>query len=579
MAIKSVKVPHQLEAIFVNAEESIANLFKNMVSNPAKGTIEINGERYLLVRAASLSYDFYNCIMGIYRDKEKHEATNVTRQLLYDISHAIGKEDAKYFSKTLNLKNPIEKLSAGPVHFAYTGWAFVDILPESNPSQDESFVLIYEHPYSFESASWISAGKKSDVPICIMNAGYSSGWCEESFGIPLVATEITCKAKGDEACLFVMAHPSHIENHLKDYLEQQELATNVMQYKIPEFFSLKIAEEELRKKNIILNQLNVQLKQQTNKLEDQKTILEKTNKTLQESEERFHMSFDFAAIGMALVSPAGRWLKVNKSLCQLVGYTEEELLELDFQTITHPDDLKNDLDHVQEILDGKMNTYQMEKRYIRKDGSIIWILLSVSVVKDVISNKPLYFIAQIQNIDAQKKAEHKLKYFAYHDSLTGLPNRKSLENLFESALKTAQQDNTKLAVYFVDLDNFKEVNDSFGHPVGDNVLSVIAKRLQHAMGDTHMIARLGGDEIIVVATGIMGMEQVTDTALNIRDVIAQPIVIDSSKISITSSIGISIYPDDARDLNNLIKYSDRALYFVKEKGRNFYKLYSDIDNN
>src|SRR5579875_434256 len=103
---------------------------------------------------------------------------------------------------------------------------------------------------------------------------------------------------------------------------------------------------------------------------------------LRESQERFQRAFDHAAIGMALVAPDGRWLQVNRSICELVGYSEEELLSLTFQDLTHPEDLDADLKYVQQMLDRKIDTYQMEKRYIRKDGEIVWILLSVSLVSD-----------------------------------------------------------------------------------------------------------------------------------------------------------------------------------------------------
>jgi hypothetical protein len=98
--------------------------------------------------------------------------------------------------------DPIEKLSAGPIHFSFSGWAFVDILPESAPSPDENFYLIYNHPFSFESDAWLKHGRKTNFPVCIMNAGYSSGWCEESFGLRLVSTEVECLAKGDSNCQF-----------------------------------------------------------------------------------------------------------------------------------------------------------------------------------------------------------------------------------------------------------------------------------------------------------------------------------------------------------------------------------------
>jgi PAS domain S-box-containing protein len=129
---------------------------------------------------------------------------------------------------------------------------------------------------------------------------------------------------------------------------------------------------------------------------------------LRESENRFSSAFEFSAIGMALVSPEGRWLKVNRSLCEIIGYSEDELLSKTFQDITHPDDLEKDLEYVRQMLAGDIQTYQMEKRYFYKDGRVIWILLSVSLVKDVIG-KPLYFISQIENINKRKQAEDEVQ--------------------------------------------------------------------------------------------------------------------------------------------------------------------------
>lgn len=130
--------------------------------------------------------------------------------------------------------------------------------------------------------------------------------------------------------------------------------------------------------------------------------------TLRESEERFRSAFENAAIGMALVGIDGRWLRVNQALCEIVGYSNQELLETDFQTITHPDDLTTDLNYVHQLLNNEIHTYQMEKRYFHKQGHIVWVLLSVSLVRDL-QNQPLYFISQIQDISKRKQAEAALK--------------------------------------------------------------------------------------------------------------------------------------------------------------------------
>jgi two-component system cell cycle sensor histidine kinase/response regulator CckA len=248
--LKTVKVPPQFEPAFQKAQDYVAKFFSDKQEDPANGTIEVFGERYVLVRAASMSVDFFETIAKLYAHEGQQEADNIARQLLFDIAHAIGKQDARNFHQKMHLQDPIEKLAVGPVHFAHTGWAFVDIFPESSPTPDEDYYLVYDHPYSFESAAWLAAGKSSEFPVCIMNAGYSSGWCEESFGLDLVATEILCQAKGDPACRFIMAPPSRIEGHIAAYLKQEPLlAQRITKYEVPGFFKRQEAEEKIHQLN------------------------------------------------------------------------------------------------------------------------------------------------------------------------------------------------------------------------------------------------------------------------------------------------------------------------------------------
>ncbi|BDA70054.1 hypothetical protein CAL7716_042200 [Calothrix sp. PCC 7716] len=138
------------------------------------------------------------------------------------------------------------------------------------------------------------------------------------------------------------------------------------------------------------------------------TKQKKLEEEVSQNEEVFSLAFHDAAIGKALVSPDGKWLKVNRSLCEIIGYSEAELLQITFQDITHPDDLNTDLDYVRQLLAGKIRTYQMEKRYFHKQGHSVWILLSVSLVRNR-NGKPLYFISQIQDIDQRKQTEVKLQ--------------------------------------------------------------------------------------------------------------------------------------------------------------------------
>lgn len=141
------------------------------------------------------------------------------RQIRYKLACACGTRDAKMFHERLQVTDPTMKLALGPVHFAHVGWANVNIRAESAPQASEDYFLVYDHPYSFEAASFLENGVKSNELVCFMNAGYSAGWCEVSFGVELKAEEISCRARGDETCTFVMAHPKQLEQRARPYRE------------------------------------------------------------------------------------------------------------------------------------------------------------------------------------------------------------------------------------------------------------------------------------------------------------------------------------------------------------------------
>ena len=244
---RTVKVPPEMDELFVRAEELVQSYFARKREVPERGHIEIAGNRYVLVRARALSVEFYDAMTALYQGQQARAFT-VGKNLLFHLAHAIGISDARAFHRQLGLEDPVAKLSAGPVHFAHAGWAFVDILAESNPVPSEEFVLVYDHPFSFESDSWQQAGRTAPGTACFMNAGYSSGWCEESFGIPLVATEILCTARGDQRCRFVMGHPDRIEEHVARYLDTHpDVAAQVEDYEIPGEFEQRSLEQRLRR--------------------------------------------------------------------------------------------------------------------------------------------------------------------------------------------------------------------------------------------------------------------------------------------------------------------------------------------
>lgn len=239
---KTVIVPDEFAAIFEHAEKNVSAYFESISIEPEQGEIIINNERYVLFKSSSLSYEFLDIIKELYSNRPKDEAIRIGNNFLFDIAHVLGKKDALSFHQRMNLVDPVEKLAAGPVHFAYTGWANVEILPESNPSPNENYLLKFRHHNSFEAQSWKKVGRTSDIPVCTMSCGYSSGWCEESFGLSLTTVELECEAMGADHCTFIMAPPEKI----KEYLNANEKGESTEQFDVPVFFEKKYAEDRLR---------------------------------------------------------------------------------------------------------------------------------------------------------------------------------------------------------------------------------------------------------------------------------------------------------------------------------------------
>lgn len=243
----TVATPPEVAPLFRRAEESIRELFRQVEIDPGRARISIGDERYLLIRASAFAIDFLDTLVQLYADRGEREAQVIARGFLFDIAHTIGVHDARVIHDQLGSKDPIEKLSAGPVRFAYAGWASVDIKGSSRPVPDDDFCLVYDHTYSFEAHAFMKAGRKSEGPVCIMSAGYSSGWCKASFGIDLTAVEVTCKARGDATCSFVMAPPHKVAERLMEHFGVTHDALDAKGFGIPTYFERKHAEEEVRR--------------------------------------------------------------------------------------------------------------------------------------------------------------------------------------------------------------------------------------------------------------------------------------------------------------------------------------------
>jgi diguanylate cyclase (GGDEF)-like protein/PAS domain S-box-containing protein len=288
---------------------------------------------------------------------------------------------------------------------------------------------------------------------------------------------------------------------------------------------------------------------------------------LQESEERFRSAFDYAAIGMALVSPEGRWLQVNRALSSIVGYTEEELLETDFQSISHQDDLGAVLSHIKELLEERISSYQTEGRYFHKDGHEVWILLSVSRIRDT-RKKMTRLIFQIQDITDRKRAEDQLLHDALHDTLTGLPNRALfVDRLRQSLARTKRMGAHRFAVLFLDLDRFKVINDSLGHMVGDQLLIGIARRLETCLRPGDTVARLGGDEFTILLEDIDGLSEAIGVAERVEKELSSPFNLGGHEVFTSVSIGIASSEIGYERPEDILRDADTAMYRAKSLGK------------
>jgi diguanylate cyclase (GGDEF)-like protein/PAS domain S-box-containing protein len=295
--------------------------------------------------------------------------------------------------------------------------------------------------------------------------------------------------------------------------------------------------------------------------------------SLKESPERFRSAFDHAAIGMALVSPEGRWLQVNSSLCGLLGYTERELMATDYLKVIHPNELSAALANIKDLMKGKVQSCQIEKRYKHKLGHDVWALWSASLARDTFSRSP-HLIFQIQNITARKEAEERLLHDAFHDALTGLPNRALMMDHLKLALARSQRNEKAMfAVIYLDLDRFKIINDSLGHMIGDQLLIGIARRLENSLRPGDTIARLGGDEFTVLLEDIPGRDYVMQIAERIQKELSSPFSLSGREVFTTVSIGIAVSSKEYQATEDILRDADTAMYRAKALGKARYEVF------
>ena len=293
---------------------------------------------------------------------------------------------------------------------------------------------------------------------------------------------------------------------------------------------------------------------------------------LRESEERFRSAFDHAA-GMALVAPDGRWIQVNRSLCEMLGYCEDELLAGNFQLITHRDDLNLMLDQLRKLHEGTISSLQLEQRYLHKNQELRWVLLSVTTVNDA-QDRSANLIFQMQDITDRKHAEEKLVHDAFHDALTGLPNRILLmDHLKQSVERAKRKKHSPFAVLFLDFDRFKLINDSLGHMVGDQLLIAIARRLEASVRPGDTVARLGGDEFTILLDDLNRPDEAIVVVRRLLRNLAEPFKLAGREVFITASVGVALSTAEYEQADDVLRDADTAMYRAKSLGKARYEVF------
>ncbi|MFY9488076.1 MAG: PAS domain S-box protein [Solirubrobacterales bacterium] len=280
------------------------------------------------------------------------------------------------------------------------------------------------------------------------------------------------------------------------------------------------------------------------------------------AERMFRGAFDEAPHGVAMVGLDGRWMRVNPALVQIFGYIEETLLATNFQELTHPDDLEADLVLMNQLLDGEIKTYQMEKRYRHADGHWIYALLGVALVRDA-AGRPLNFISHIIDISDRKHAEQRLDELAHSDALTALPNRLYFMNRLREMGERHARGHQRAAVLFIDLNKFKPINDEFGHAIGDMVLCEVAERIRQNARPGDVIARIGGDEFTVLLESADQI-QTSLVAERISNALQLPYNVADHQIEMSASVGIGMVRP-GEDPESVLHQADQAMYRDKQR--------------
>jgi len=329
------------------------------------------------------------------------------------------------------------------------------------------------------------------------------------------------------------------------------------------------AEEALRKAH---EELEHRIQERTAELAQTNEALEREIIERRAAEDLFRTLFMRLPIS-SYIAQDGKLCIANPEFERNTGYQEDELIAMNALSLVYPEDQEKVKKWSLEMIKGD-RAHPYEFRAVHRDGQIRWVMETVTSIR---YQERLATLGSIIDITDRKESEEMIRQLAYHDSLTGLPNRTLFRDRFRIALARSERNNSEMAILMLDLDQFKEVNDTLGHNLGDYLLKEVGHRLSGFLRKSDTIARMGGDEFMILLQEIRNREDAAQVAQKLRDIFQAPFHLEGQVVGITTSIGIAVYPGDGLTVEALIKNADRAMYQAKEQGRNRYLFYTSAD--
>jgi diguanylate cyclase (GGDEF)-like protein/PAS domain S-box-containing protein len=300
----------------------------------------------------------------------------------------------------------------------------------------------------------------------------------------------------------------------------------------------------------------------------------RAQEAIRKGEERFRTMFEAAPLGIALIDTrTGQFSDINPRYLQIAGRTLDEMKASTWRDLSHPEDVSAEQAQIEAMAARRQSGFKLAKRMLRPDGSVVWVDASITALPGT-GTQPALHLCMIEDITEKKQTEALIWQQANFDTLTQLPNRRMFHNRLERAIVKSRRDNTRIAILFIDLDHFKEVNDTLGHHQGDILLVDAARRIGACVRESDTVSRLGGDEFTVILGELADIGRVETIAQNIIDSLRAPFQLGQEQAFVSASVGITLYPDDASSVDDLLKHADQAMYAAKDAGRNRFSYFT-----